>query len=254
MSTRPADLRTAAPTGPADRPTPPVEECWRRIGVGGDRSCPELETYIHCRNCPVLADAARTFFDRAAPEGYLESWRQILEAPEITPDSDASSVLVFRLDQEWLALPATALVEVTNPRPMHRIPHRAGTVLEGLVNIRGQLQLCVSLRGLLGLDASRPPAATQDAPVGSASIGGIPTTRMLVVERGGDRGPERWVFRVDEVAGVQRVARSSLRAIPSTVSHAAGRSTLALFDWQGQVVGILDEARVFDGLRERVLA
>jgi hypothetical protein len=28
---------------------------------------------------------------------------------------------------------------------------------------------------------------------------------------------------------------------------------LALFDWQGQRVGVLDDARVFDGLRERVV-
>jgi chemotaxis-related protein WspD len=253
MSTRPADHGGAARAAPLEQLTPPVEECWRRIGVGGDRSCPELETYIHCRNCPVLAEAARTFFDRAAPEGYLESWRQILEAPEITPDSDASSVLVFRLEHEWLALPTAVVVEVTNPRPLHRIPHRAGTVLEGLVNIRGQLQLCVSLRGLLGLDASGPTPTAPEAADGTASIGGLPTTRMLVVERGGDRGTERWVFPVDEVAGVQRVARAALRTVPSTVSHAAGRSTLALFDWQGQRVGVLDDARVFDGLRERVV-
>ncbi len=32
---------------------------------------PELSSFIHCRNCPVFAAAARTFFDRPAPEGYL---------------------------------------------------------------------------------------------------------------------------------------------------------------------------------------
>ena len=58
--------------------TQPMPECWRVIGVSGDRSCPELEQFIHCRNCPVLAEAARSFFDRAAPEGYLDAWRAIL--------------------------------------------------------------------------------------------------------------------------------------------------------------------------------
>ena len=28
-------------------------DCWNHIGVSGDRSCPELNTFIHCRNCPV---------------------------------------------------------------------------------------------------------------------------------------------------------------------------------------------------------
>ena len=119
----------------------PMEECWRRVGVTGDRSCPELKTFIHCRNCPVLAAAAQTFFDRSAPEGYLESWSRILEAPEIVADPDATSVLVFRLGREWLSLPTASLVEVTPLRCLHRVPHRTSSVLEGFVNIRGQLQL-----------------------------------------------------------------------------------------------------------------
>jgi len=190
---------------------PPVEECWRTIGVSGDRTCPELRAYIHCRNCPVLAEAARTFFDRAAPEGYLESWRQILEEPGITTDADAASVLVFRLGREWLALPTEVLVEVTALRPLHRIPHRAGTVLEGLVNIRGQLQLCVSLRGMLGLDGGRPTRGADGPDREDDGEDAVATARLLVVEFGADR----WVFGADEVAGVQRVARSAMRAISS---------------------------------------
>lgn len=220
----------------------PMEECWRRIGVAGDRSCPELETFIHCRNCPVMAEAARTFFDREAPEGYLEAWSRILEEPEEAIDPDSTSVLVFRLDREWLALPATALVEVTTLRPLHRVPHRTGGVLEGLVNIRGQLQLCVSLHGLLGLEG-RP--TLMPSPAADAAL---TTARLLVIERFGEQGTERWVFGVDEVAGVHRAIKSALRAVPSTVSQSGTRHCQALFDWQGRAVGLLDEARVFDGL------
>ena len=227
---------------------PPVEECWRTIGVSGDRTCPELRAYIHCRNCPVLAEAARTFFDRAAPEGYIESWRQILEEPGIVADADASSVLVFRLGREWLALPTAVLVEVTALRPLHRIPHRSGTVLEGLVNIRGQLQLCVSLHGMLGLDGRPPAWAANAADRADAAGESVATARLLVVECGGDR----WVFAADEVAGVQRVPRAAMRAVPSTVSQAGTRSTVALFPWQEQTVGLLDEARTFDGLRQHL--
>ena len=40
-----------------------IDDCWNRIGVRGDGSCPELKQYVHCRNCPVYsagaADAAR---------------------------------------------------------------------------------------------------------------------------------------------------------------------------------------------------
>jgi len=222
----------------------PMEDCWRHIGVGGDRSCPELQCFIHCRNCPVLAQAARTFFDRPAPAGYLDAWRDVLQQPVTAGDIDTTSVLVFRLGGEWLALPGAALVEVTTTRPVHRVPHRSDKTLVGLVNIRGQLQVCVSLCDLLGLEP--PPSAVTAVPVGG------PLARLLVIERQSGGGVERWVFGVDEVAGVHRLARTALRAVPSTVGAAARRSTRALFDWQERTVGLLDEGWLMDGLQDRL--
>lgn len=230
----------------ASRPhaiVPPQPECWRTIGISGDKSCPELVTFIHCRNCPVLAEAARTFFDRNPPAGYLDAWREILEEPAAAAETENTSVLVFRLGTEWFALPAAVLVEVTTPRPLHRIPHRAGGGLAGLVNIRGQLQLCMSLHALLGLSGG-PQAAAATSTESAA--------RFLVVERTGDVGVERWVLGVDEVAGVHRVTRSAIRAVPSTVSQAHARCSTALFEWQERTVGLLDGGRVFAGLRGMV--
>ena len=219
----------------------PMDNCWRHIGVSGDRSCPELATFIHCRNCPVLTSAARRFFDRPAPAGYLDSWREILEQPEVARDADARSVLVFRLGDEWLALPTAVLAEVTSLRQLHRVPHRSGAELAGIVNIRGQLQVCMLLEGLLGL-----PAATVGIPVAAS------TARLIVVERVGDRGAERWVFRVDEVARVHRVPGQSLRDVPATVSGAGTGATTSLFSWHDRTVGLLDVSRLLDGLHGRI--
>ena len=63
------------------------------------------------------------------------------------------SVLIFRLGVEWLAFRTQTIAEVTTPRPVHRVPHRSNEVLLGLVNLQGQVQLCVSLHGLLGVVA-----------------------------------------------------------------------------------------------------
>ena len=136
-----------------------------------------------------------------------------------------------------------ALVEITTIRPLHRVPHRTAGTLEGLVNIRGQLQLCVSLHALLSLE-EKPPSMQADAEAPSAA-------RLLVVERG-DGSAGRWVFGVDEVAGVQRVVRSALRAVPSTVSQSNARVCQALFDWQERTVGLLDDSRLLDGLAELI--
>src|SRR5579883_797895 len=125
-------------------------DCWNRIGVWGDRSCPELAQVVHCRNCPVFAAAGRRFLDGPSPQGYLEEWTERLALPIEETATDVQSVLVFRLGDEWLALRVQVLVEVTTQRPIRRIPRRAG-LLAGLVNIRGELHLCVRLAQLLGI-------------------------------------------------------------------------------------------------------
>jgi chemotaxis-related protein WspD len=224
----------------------PMPECWRIVGVSGDRSCPELERFIHCRNCPVLAEAARGFFDRSPPPGYLDAWRTVLEEPEAEADADATSLLVFRVDREWLALPAATLVEVTPVRTIHSLPHRQGTPLAGLVNIRGQLQLCLSLHAILGLRGG-PVAAGAPAESPAEAV-----ARLLVVERRRGRTVDRWVLGVDEIAGVQRVPRAALRPVPSTVAQAAAHCSAALFDWQEQSVAVLDEGRLFEALARAV--
>ena len=140
-------------------------DCWNHIGVSGDRTCSELSSFIHCRNCPVFATAARSFFERPAPEGYLASWSRWL-ANSVEQDGDDEggredenearshqekvSVLIFRLGPEWLAFRTQTVAEVTTPRPVHRVPHRTNEVFLGLVNLQGQVQLCVSLHGLVG--------------------------------------------------------------------------------------------------------
>ena len=205
-----------------------IDDCWNRIGIAGDRSCPELVEHIHCRNCPVFSNAARSLFDRAAPEGYLQDWTGALAAAIQTVEGDFASLFVFRLGQEFLGLRTPLLVEVTPRRPIHRVPHRSNTVFRGLVNIRGQLQLCLSLHGLLGL-----PGNGEDAGI------------LAVVED----GAERWVFEVDEVLGVHRVPRSALRKVPGTLANPLTSFTQAVCTWEERHVGYLEEQRLLSAFR-----
>ena len=73
------------------------------------------------------------------------------EGEQFLSQGKAISVLIFRLGEEWLAFRTHTVAEVTLPRPVHRIPHRSNAVLSGMVNLQGQVQLCVSLHGLLGV-------------------------------------------------------------------------------------------------------
>jgi len=223
-------------------------DCWNKIGISGDRTCPELNSFIHCRNCPVFTAAARTFFDRPAPDGYLAEWARWLTASagrdgrgegegtgenqdDLLSRGEATSVLIFRLGDEWLAFRTQAIAEVTVPRPVHRVPHRSNQVFVGLVNLQGQVQLCVSLHGLLGIAAAASPT-------------------QLVVLRDQER-QETWAFAADDVLGVQRVPRSQWCSVPSTLVNPAVAFSQAVLSWSGRSIGLLDELRVFSALRSQ---
>ena len=216
-----------------DLATDGPDDCWNKIGVAGDGSCPELDKQIHCRNCPVFENAARFFFQRPPPADYLREWAGLLAQPVVAGSGDQAGLLVFRLGIEWLALAILNAVEVTSIRPVHRVPHRTNPVFGGLINLRGQLHPCVSLHGLLGIDPIDPTVNPPIAP------------RLILIRRDGDV----WAFPADEVAGVQHVARQDLQNIPSTLSNPAGSYSRAVFGWGDRSVNVLDEPRLFLALR-----
>ena len=216
-------------------------DCWNQIGVFGDGTCPELAKVIHCRNCPVYAAGGRSLLEREPPADYLREWTQALaEAKDEDQAKDTLSVLIFRLGREWLALPTHVCQEVAEMRPIHILPHRSGPVLLGLVNIRGQIRLCVSLRELLGLEPGDDSGRTMNHK----------NPRCLVVIAGDS---DHWVLLVDEIHGIQRFHLSAIRDAPVTVAKAAPRLTKGVIDWQDTGVGYLDDGLLFLALRKEVL-
>jgi chemotaxis-related protein WspD len=213
------------------------EGCWGRVGVWGDRSCPELATAVHCHNCPVFTAAGSRFLEGRPPDGYLDDWTANLAEPEEPPATGLQSALVFRLGGEWLALPVGVLREVVPLRPVHRIPFHGGA-LAGLVNVRGELHLSARLDHLLGMSTG----------AGEGADSGKALPRLLVVGHGG----EAWVFRVDEVDRVRRFPAKELAPAPPTLGRAAGRFTRGVFRRNDRAIGLLDEGRLFEVLRTSV--
>src|SRR4051812_32697640 len=79
---RPAGGRMKPKPSPSPLPVLNAEApCWHRIGVWGDRSCPELAKVTHCHNCPVFAAAGRRFLDGPSPPDYLDEWTERLARP-----------------------------------------------------------------------------------------------------------------------------------------------------------------------------
>lgn len=214
---------------PGSRP-----DCWNDVGVSGSATCPVLKEIIHCVHCDVFAEAGRAFLERPVPEGYAEEWTRALAEPETAREARDRTLVLFRLGEEWLALDVGLIHEVTVAMPVHRVPHRMGGVLRGLVNLRGELHLAVSLHGLLGIEIPPvdPAAPRRMQP------------RMVVM----GRGNRRWAFAVDEMFGARSFPFGAVRSVPATVGRAAKTYTRGLVEWEGRAVGVLDEELLLPAL------
>jgi chemotaxis-related protein WspD len=233
MSYRPESERIMSRTA--------IDDCWNRIGVNGDASCPELHKHVHCRNCPIYATAATLMLNRDLPDDYRSYWTRHFAQPKKTEeDSEAQSAIIFRVGAERMALPTAVLQEVAELGAIHSLPHWRAGILLGLTNICGELLLCVSLGRLLGIEEVASPKTGKS---GSAH------RRLFVVchER------LRLTFPVDEVYGVHRHHPRDLQQVPATVNKAAATYTKAILPWQGKSVGYLDDGLILHALNRSLL-
>lgn len=221
---------------PTRESRPPVEDdCWGSIGVQGDGTCAELATHVHCRNCPVYANAAARLLDRPLTDEYLAEATSHFAQPKQAKEADTQSVVIFRIAGEWFALPTSLFQEVASTRVIHSLPHRRNGTLLGIVNVRGELLICVSLAPLLGI-AGEPSAKSDDK---------HRQERLLVIRH----ESLRVAVVVSEVHGTHRFPAKRLQEVPATVAHAAAAHTRAILPWEDKAVGCLDEARLFQALQ-----
>ena len=224
-------MRTPSACAP-DTARPGINDCWNRIGVRGDSSCPELKQHIHCRNCPVYATAAVDLLDTDLPADHLARWSSHVAQAKPVVESDRQAVVVFRIGDEWLALPSLLFKEIAPRGVIHAVPHRRNGVVLGLTNIRGELLACVSLREVLSLQAAKAGKRDQLQAAGG---------RFMVIQREGSR----LVCPVDEMHGILRFHRRQQLPLPATLAKATATYTLALLPWQQQTVGLLDDQLLF---------
>lgn len=201
-----------------------LDACWSRIGVQGDGSCAELATHVHCRNCPIFIRAGTLLLNRPLPAHYRQEWTLHFAGQKQRAAATDSSATLFRIGREWLGIDTSLVQEIAERRPLHSLPHRRLGIVLGLVNVRGELLLCVSLSRLLHLG--------QDASGSHRAF-----SRLIVLNSG------RFAFPVDEVHGVHRFSRQELKPPPVTLTHDHSRQgglTRGLLPWRGHLVGYLD--------------
>lgn len=211
----------------------PLLYCWKQIGVFGDLSCPELPALIHCRNCSRYNRAGRRLFDREIPGEFLDEWTRNFTAVKEAEERDTVSVVVFRIDGEWFALKTVYLQETTHFRQVHYVPYRTNKIFKGLVNINGELLLCVSLADLTETAALEEKASN------------LVGKRMLVINKQG----ERYAFPVEEVLGIYRIPLGDLQKPPVTIAKSPLGVVGTVFDLDGRKVGLLGEDKLIHALK-----
>ena len=178
----------------------------------------------------------KKLLERSTPKDYRTEVTEHLAKPTADTNVIDLSVVIFRLSQELLALPTAALSEISEMRPIHRIPHRPQNSLIGLVNVSGQLKLCVSLRQFLE--------------IGSKDISLPKTTSRMIVTQYQD---DVWVCPVDEVYGIYRFDKNSLSNVPVTVVKSTANYLRGILSWESRNVCCLDEELLFQSLRRSIL-
>lgn len=232
----------------------PLEDCWNQIGVKGDQSCPELAQVIHCHNCSVYAQGGRRLLDRPPPADYYQEWTDFL-ATQTSDQQDQQtttliSVVIFRLGEEWFALPTFRCREITSPSSVHTLPHRTNAVLLGITNIRGEILLCISLKQFLGIRDGDTQTNLKPSPL-EAAPGTSPITyeRMMVIAN----GSETWAFVIDDCYGVYRCHRNEIQPPPASISHSTAAYTKGMIAWNDLQVNYLDDWLLFQALNQKLL-
>ncbi|QHG22534.1 chemotaxis protein CheW [Pseudomonas sp. DTU12.1] len=210
--------------------TQAIDDCWNRIGIHGDKSCPLLAEHIHCRNCAVYSAAATRLLDRYA---LAQQDHRHAVAAQADDEVATRSLLMFRLGEEWLGIATRCLVEVAPLQPIHSLPHQRSRALLGVANVRGALVACLSLVELLGLDST----------AGGPSGGRI-MPRMLIIAA--HDGPV--VVPVDEVDGIHAIDERTLKAASASGTQASARYTQGVLQFKGRSLRWLDEAQLLSAV------
>ena len=206
-------------------------DCWNTVGVRGSAKCERLAAVAHCRNCPVYITAGRMLLDREVPDDLREQWARLAAEPRQPRPPHEVSLVVFRIGVEWLALKTDLFEQAVTARRVHSVPFRTNRVFRGLVNVDGELLLCISAGEALGLEPG-----SVEAPAG-------PTDgRLLVVSRDG----QRFAFQVDEVLGVRALAPGDFTSAPAVLSKAPDTVITSVFSAEERRIGFLDETRLFE--------
>ena len=153
------------------------------------------------------------------------SLRRESSAKIVNVDEATIKLVIFELDSEWFAFPGEAIREILPPAEVHFVPGCPPS-LEGVINVRGDIESVIRLTELLARPASDP------------------TSNSLILR--GHGGGMHSGIRVDRVVDVLDVAQSAIQPPPAALPEHMRRIVSGLMKHQGRPVTILDLNHIFE--------
>jgi len=214
----------------------PMNNCWNRIGIWGKEipRCEKLEVYIHCRNCTVYTEAGRQVLERNLTDGYESDWAKVYSQNKQEHIRNKESLTIFRLGDEILAIPTEYIMSINDIGNIHTIPHNDNKVLRGIINLEGELKICISLGRLLGLNKA----------VNEINEKHRVYNRMVEITYQG----KEYIFITSEVLGIHSITEKDYKELPATISQAKGTYSKALIEWKENDIAYLDIGLIFYNL------
>ena len=124
------------------------------------------------------------------------SLRRNATAEIVNVDEPIVKLVIFELDGEWFAFPGEAIAEIMPATEVYFVPGCPPS-LEGVINVRGDIESVIRIAELLGKPAADPAS----------------TSSILRGQGGGMRSG----IRVDRVVDVLDVMHSAIQTPPATL-------------------------------------
>ncbi len=156
------------------------------------------------------------------------SLRRELSSEIINVDEESIKLVVFELAGDWFAFPGENISEILPKVEVFFVPGCPAT-LEGVINVRGDIESVITLSELLGKPATEVTA----------------TSSILRGHGGGMRSG----IRVDRVIDVLDVVQSAIQPPHTKLPEHMRQIVTGLMKHQDKPVAILDLKRIFENYR-----
>jgi len=203
-----------------------IHDCWNKIGVWrtNDEICPTLSNVIHCRNCKTYVDSGLSLLNISYSNDYCSNNTKIYKQKAESKTNEKVSVIIFRSQKNWFALKTSIFTEIDNNKTVHSIPHNKNHFIKGLVNIRGELELCISLSSLISQTHKHTDSPTNKV-------------KLIIIKL--DSG--KYAFKPEEILGVHSINNNEIKSAANIITGDRDHLVSGSFDFNEKHIGLIDE-------------